>query len=425
MPTRRFRLKLDALDVRITPATLRVDDDLAQFPNAKYQTIQAAVNASLPGDTVLVAPGSYAEQVYIGAGHNGLTLRSQVPLAAVISLPASAPAVSAIVTIDYSTGVDVNGFTIAGPGAFSGQLYDGLEVNHRASVTVRNNLFRDIGNLTGGGDGDGGEGGADDPTGIAVYVGADGGGAAVIRNNTFLRYGQAGIVVDGPNSSATITGNTLIGAGPTAAVAQIGVQISQNGSAQVSNNLITGHDYTGAPGNPADPTDNPLTAVGVLVYQAGAVTVTRNQLLANQTGVYVQDQSNTVLIQRNTIAGSTLDGVNLDLARASTSVLNNSVSDSGRDGIHLQSNSYNNTVARNTVTGSGRYGIASVPTVYGADPAYDVVAPAGNVIVGNTVSGSGAFDLFALSVPGSQNGEAINDLWAGNTYGTKNRPGLR
>ena len=35
------------------------------------------------------------------------------------------------------------------------------------------------------------------------------------------------------------------------------------------------------------------------------------------------------------------------------------------------------------------------------------------------------FDLFAQSARGSQDGDGINDLWSGNTHGTKNRPGLR
>jgi parallel beta-helix repeat protein len=435
---RRFRLKLDGLEIRATPATLRVDDDLTQFPNAKYQSIQAAVDAAGPNDTIVVYPGTYAEKVRVGTDKfgnprnlTGLTLRSQTPLAATITLPADAPDFSAIVTIDYVTGIDVNGFTIAGPGQFAGQVFSGLEVNHRASVTVRNNLFRDIG------DPPTESGPSGNQTGFAVYVGYDGGGTATVRNNTFVRYQKVGILVDGPHSSATIDNNTLTGYGPTPAIAQIGVQVSNNATATVTDNTITGHAFTG-PGSGSlplverpgktpqvNPLDNPVAAAGVVVYQAGAVTVARNGLFSNQVGVYVWDQSNTTVVQKNTVAGSTQDGIVLDLARGSVTVARNTVDDSGRDGIQLRSNSHNNTVTRNTVTDSGRFGISSVPFQYGADPNYDVVAPANNVIAGNTVTGSVAFDLFAQSAPGFLGGDGINDLWSGNTFGTRNRPGLR
>ena len=37
-------------------STLLVDDDRVQCPSAAYTTIQAAVDAAAPGDTILVCP---------------------------------------------------------------------------------------------------------------------------------------------------------------------------------------------------------------------------------------------------------------------------------------------------------------------------------------------------------------------------------
>ena len=68
-------------------AELKVDDDQVQCPTAPYTSIQAAVNAAAPGDTVKVCPGTYTEQVTIGAGKNGLKVISDKELQATIKAP--------------------------------------------------------------------------------------------------------------------------------------------------------------------------------------------------------------------------------------------------------------------------------------------------------------------------------------------------
>ena len=44
-------------------ATLVVDDDKVQCPDAGFTSIQAAVNAANSGDRINVCPGTYREQV--------------------------------------------------------------------------------------------------------------------------------------------------------------------------------------------------------------------------------------------------------------------------------------------------------------------------------------------------------------------------
>src|SRR5918998_3516753 len=54
-------------------ATLVVDDNMT-CPGAAYSTIQSAVNAAAPGDTIQVCAGNYNENVNIPAPLSGLTL---------------------------------------------------------------------------------------------------------------------------------------------------------------------------------------------------------------------------------------------------------------------------------------------------------------------------------------------------------------
>ena len=54
---------------RLAPAaTWVVDDDDLDCPNASYSAIQSAVNAAAKGDTIIICPGRYTEQIVVSKG---------------------------------------------------------------------------------------------------------------------------------------------------------------------------------------------------------------------------------------------------------------------------------------------------------------------------------------------------------------------
>src|SRR3954452_8745724 len=60
-------------------ATLTVDDDGAQCPDAQYKSVQNAIYAARPGDTIAICPGTYVEGGG-GVGSNGLIIIRDVTI---------------------------------------------------------------------------------------------------------------------------------------------------------------------------------------------------------------------------------------------------------------------------------------------------------------------------------------------------------
>lgn len=63
--------------VKAEPTTWTVDDDLQDYPDADFRKIQDAVNVATDGDTILVYPGTYNENVDV---NKSLTLNQNTAL---------------------------------------------------------------------------------------------------------------------------------------------------------------------------------------------------------------------------------------------------------------------------------------------------------------------------------------------------------
>ena len=347
------RLGFESLEDRWVPSTLFVDDDGGR---GKFTSIQAAVNAAKPGDTILVAPGTYTEQVVVPADKDRISIISERPQKAVIKEPATlSPASRSIVDVKGADDVTIAGFTIKGPGP----AFAGVQVEQGGSATIANNAIKSI---------------RQDPLngvqgGIGVVLGGGGTpGSATIVNNTITDYQKEGITVAYSGSSAVIVGNTITGSGPTDVIAQNGIDVNTGADAYIAGNRISKNLYT---------VDDSATGIGVV--QAGHVTVLSNQVTNNSQGIVVQ-QTDDPSILLNEVRGSRLDGIDLLDVRNGT-VAGNRVNGSGQSGLFVTGDSSKNLIAFNDLRGNA--GTDAVDTTTGTG-----TAGTANTWVGNQLKDS-------------------------------------
>ncbi len=338
----RVRLNLEMLENRLTPSTLHVGS------SETYHTIQSAVLAANPGDTIKVDSGTYLEQVMIDQNSHGVTLNN-LDLEgnnqnSIIELPSTAPATqtTAIVEIKAAQNVTINKFTVEGPGnGPSGSIGYGIEVDGGASANITNDHVTHIRDnpLSG------------DQNGTGILVGGDvrrstaSTGTATISQDTIDNYQKRGIEVGDAGSSAEIDHTTVTGVGPTAAIAQNGIEPVLGATANVNHDTISGNIYTGGGG-----------ATGILLYQSGAVTVDQNMLSQNDVGIYVLGPTGRATIEQNQIAGSTDDGIDLD-GVSGAYLSQNQIANSGVNGIALFDDSMGNDLEQNQSKNNGNDGI--------------------------------------------------------------------
>lgn len=234
-------------------ATLVVDvDGLATATDCNgfsgaFTTIQAAVNAAAPGDTIQICPGNYNEQVVVmksnltiqGSGTGVTVLRPTTVLQNTTAIFSGAP-VKPIVLVDGAANVTIGSLTIDGSIADSGSaLFPRCPiVGFYMGVYFRNSSgtinATHVTNMT-----------SSTVCGLAIRA-----EAATVRVTTNLvdRYGDAGISCAGPNTQCLVTGNTVRGQGPVDDHTQGGIDVRNQAAAKISGNVITDHFLIGAKG---------------------------------------------------------------------------------------------------------------------------------------------------------------------------------
>jgi parallel beta-helix repeat protein len=342
--------------VQTSPASTVVVGGCKSGP--QYSTIQDAVNHSSAGGTIDVCPGTYAEQVSINIS---LTLTG-VPNGTVDSIVITPPtggmvqnasdlydgsAIAAQIVVLGGATVNLSNLTIDGTNnQISGCGPDFMGIYYQNSsgkinyVVTRNQALS--ANLNGCQSGEG----------IFVESGYGSGGTATvtIENSSVHGYQKNGITADGSGTAATITGNYVVGQGPTTGAAENGIQISDGATGKVTSNEVVDDVYTGGI----------YGASGILVYDSGSLTIASNTVSDTQYGIVVFSDG-TLNADNNTISGNHISATHLDdgidLCSNGNTVKSNFVSASDASGIHIDSTcseggnptGNNTTVSGNTV----------------------------------------------------------------------------
>ncbi len=319
------------------PATYHVDaergDDArskieAQSPATPWRTITRALlaDAAAPGDTIVVAPGTYAEAATTAVGP--LTIRGEP--GAVIAPPAGQIGLAV-----RHTGVLVDGFAFAGGAygvrgfgasgltvrgcTFSGQGVSGVALADALGATIEDNAI-------------------EEPGGRGVHVQRS--SRVQVSSNLILRAGEWGVELDGAEASEASVANVVADneIRDSGQAQNAGSLLFRNASGEIRDNVLVGGRH-GIRGSFTD---------GLVIRGSEIRSPVGN-------GVLLEDASG-VLLDDNVVRGAGGGGIVLNRARG-VYAHNNLVAGSGEWGIHLDASgselAQGNVFAFNTVVGNG------------------------------------------------------------------------
>ena len=255
-----------------------------------YSSISTALTAASAGDTIRVCAGTYDEQLAIT---QGVTLQAKGPVTVVgpANFPTNATTCDTdggsqpnqdVVDICGPGTVTISGFTFQGSWP-SNACYDsiyGVAVLGGANLVMNNSTVENIG---GDPQSDGCQGGVGIEVGLALSGTTSDPGTATLNNDVVTTYQKNGITVDGAGSNAAINDATVTGTGPTTAIAQNGIQVSDFATARINSGSVSGNECNVSVCGPNGFTQT--QSCGILLFDAGLVTVNATGSSANDIGI--------------------------------------------------------------------------------------------------------------------------------------------
>jgi parallel beta-helix repeat protein len=300
-----------------------------------YTSIQVAVNAALPGSTISVCPGTYAEQVVVtknnltirgseGEGasgqHPGLTVLRPSLLPVDPGSPITGAPRKAILLVNGATGVAIANLTIDGsavdagtaklPSCFRPGFTLGIYYRNSAG-TVASTHTTNIRSAV--------------RCSVGIFIESGGGGAAkvTVNGNIVDNYGTDGLVCNGAGTACTVIGNTLRGRGPVDDV-QSGIVIRAGAVGRVRLNSVRGHLCT----DPSCGPDlvNQGQAPGIIVepdpsgtiFSSGTI-ISENSVADNDVGIYQYGSPDCCSIGENHLTNNRFFGIVIQNGNGTTS----------------------------------------------------------------------------------------------------------
>lgn len=286
------------------------------------------------------------------------------------------------IDVDGMTGVLVDNNTIDGQGGGTtgnpgtnpdtDTRYYGIMVTD-STGTISNNDITDITHGPANGT----------QSGVGIRVSARSGASTDvdITDNVVLLSQKNGMAIlnpyGGTSVHADIDGNTVTGNGPINYIAQNGIQVSNGATATVTDNNISGYDYTPAT----------FAAIGILIAQAGNVTVDGNNVHDNMEGMYVQ-QTNGAIVTDNTFTANRDASIFTYLSSNGLYTGNQIFGQPNSVGLYLYDASNNNAFTGNAFR-NHEYGVIVDYTAGGPTGSnFDSNCIAGNITAGMATAGT-------------------------------------
>jgi hypothetical protein len=338
-----------------------------------FPTIQQALNATGPGSTIDVCPGLYPEQILVyqavtikgiasggqdaavitvpngGLQQNATSLATGNPIAAQVLVQAASSVIITNITVDGVNNGFNNGCADPDPIGIYYQNSSGT-ISHN---TVLNEVLLPANN------------GCQAGLGIFVQSGNGGSSTVTINNNNVANYQKNGITGNESGTFVTITGNDVIGQGPTNGAAENSIQIGFGATGSITSNTV-GSDVW-APDVFGDTGD---AAAGILVYASPNVAIKSNNVSNTQFGIAIVSDTTLGAADGATLTSNTVSATHL------------------YDGIDLCSNT--NVVTANTINGSDEAAIHVDDTCTGASTGNMVTKNQINSACAGILSGPGA-----------------------------------
>lgn len=377
-------------------ATVSVGTCLPAYPH--FSTIQAAINASPLGGTVLVCPGTYPEQISI---FHPLTLRGvdiHGSNLALITMPSGGTGTQIFV---QATGVNISDITVDGSNngaTFCGEGPYGIYYNFSSGV-INHVALR---NQTPAGAGLA----CFDPGGVVVASNSSGASVVTIQNSAIHAFQGNGIAGFGQGTTITVKNNTI--GGKANGAGGNGIAIYGGAAGTITGNTIS---------DIIEPITYPNiygAGFGVLIQCSQGVIMSGNNVSDVQVGVFAQSSAGcgTGNADANTITKNTFSQTHIfDAVYVCGNynlVQSNTINGTSEAAIRIDGScnpgvsGYFNTFASNTINEACTPSLLD-PTVVGSNTvgsntsynvSYDQLL--GTVLPAGFCSGSGAPSVAVL-----------------------------